>query len=258
MDGCRPDHIPQQNWPTPCNHQPRKPNHKLWSRTSRNWFIASSFLTFCPHLQIRTKQRKLNMLPYAITFLVVPPPASPDAHQSTLKAFSSYSQQSLLPTESASDGGWLRPIANSGQTAFSCSRLGGLVHFRRPMGCLRGCSVNQSCLTLWDLLDCSPPSSSSWDFPGKNTGVGCHFLLQGIFPTQGLNPRLLHCRQILYCWAIGEVLWDILVMGNWEGCLVVFAPGLGDSTEFKEARPVQDWTSSGCIPNSMTSHLGHF
>ena len=31
-----------------------------------------------------------------------------------------------------------------------------------------------------------------WDFPGKNTGVGCHFLLQGIFPTQGLNPCLLH------------------------------------------------------------------
>ena len=35
-------------------------------------------------------------------------------------------------------------------------------------------------------------------FPGKNTGVGCHFLLQGIFLTQGLNPGLLHCRQILY------------------------------------------------------------
>ena len=31
-----------------------------------------------------------------------------------------------------------------------------------------------------------------WDFPGKNTGVGCHFLLQGIFPTQGWNPHLLH------------------------------------------------------------------
>ena len=31
-----------------------------------------------------------------------------------------------------------------------------------------------------------------WDFPGKNTGVGCHFLLQGIFLTQGLNPCLLH------------------------------------------------------------------
>ena len=41
----------------------------------------------------------------------------------------------------------------------------------------------------------------SWDFPGKNTGVGSHFLLQGIFPTKGSNPHLLcllHCRQILY------------------------------------------------------------
>ena len=37
-----------------------------------------------------------------------------------------------------------------------------------------------------------------WDFPGKNTGVGCHALLQGIFPTQGSNPCLLHCRQVLY------------------------------------------------------------
>ena len=38
-----------------------------------------------------------------------------------------------------------------------------------------------------------------WDFPGKNTGVGCYFLLQGVFPTQGQNPGLLHCRQIPYC-----------------------------------------------------------
>ena len=36
------------------------------------------------------------------------------------------------------------------------------------------------------------------DFPGKTTGVGCHFLLQGIFQTQGLNSGLLHCRQALY------------------------------------------------------------
>ena len=41
-----------------------------------------------------------------------------------------------------------------------------------------------------------------WDSPGKNTGVGCHALLQGIFLTQGSNPGLLHCRQILY--TIGE------------------------------------------------------
>ena len=37
-----------------------------------------------------------------------------------------------------------------------------------------------------------------WDFPGKKTGVGCHFLLQGILATQGSNLGLLHCRQTLY------------------------------------------------------------
>ena len=37
-----------------------------------------------------------------------------------------------------------------------------------------------------------------WDSPGKNTGVDCHFLLQGIFLTQGSNLGLLHCRQTLY------------------------------------------------------------
>ena len=36
------------------------------------------------------------------------------------------------------------------------------------------------------------------DSPGKNTGVGCHALLQRIFPTQGSNPGLQHCRWILY------------------------------------------------------------
>ena len=38
----------------------------------------------------------------------------------------------------------------------------------------------------------------SWDSPGKSTGVGCHALLQGIFPTQRSSPDLPHCRQILY------------------------------------------------------------
>ena len=37
-----------------------------------------------------------------------------------------------------------------------------------------------------------------WDSLGKNTGLGCHALLQGIFPTQGSNPGLPHCRQILH------------------------------------------------------------
>ena len=47
-------------------------------------------------------------------------------------------------------------------------------------------------------MDCSPPGSSS---PGKNTGVGCCSLLQGIFPTQGSNPDLPHCSRFLTIWA---------------------------------------------------------
>ena len=59
--------------------------------------------------------------------------------------------------------------------------------------------VAQSCLTLCNPMDCSLPDTSvHGDSPGKNTGVDCHALLQGIFPTQGSSPGLLHGRQILY------------------------------------------------------------
>ena len=46
-------------------------------------------------------------------------------------------------------------------------------------------------LTLCELMDCSPSLLSPWDFSGKNTGEGCHILLQGLFPTRGLDPHLL-------------------------------------------------------------------
>ena len=51
----------------------------------------------------------------------------------------------------------------------------------------------QSCLTL-----CSTRLLCSWNSPGKDTGVGWHALLQGIFPTQGLNPHLLHLQHGYY------------------------------------------------------------
>ena len=61
---------------------------------------------------------------------------------------------------------------------------------------LRFMHVNlMSCPTLHDPMDCSlPVSSVHGDSPGKNTGVGCHFFLQGIFPTEGLNLCLLHSQ----------------------------------------------------------------
>ena len=53
--------------------------------------------------------------------------------------------------------------------------------------------------TVCDSMDCSPPGSSvHGDSPGKNIGVDCHALLQRIFLTQGSNPGLPHCMQILY------------------------------------------------------------
>ena len=59
--------------------------------------------------------------------------------------------------------------------------------------------VAQSCPTLCDPMDCRLPGSSGpWNFPGKDTGVGCHCLLQGIFLIQGLNPSLPRYRQMLY------------------------------------------------------------
>ena len=71
-----------------------------------------------------------------------------------------------------------------------------------PLHCTHlfsACSIIQSCLTLCNTMDCSLPGSSvHGDSPGKNARVGCHALLQGTFPTQGLNPGLPHCRWILY------------------------------------------------------------
>ena len=58
--------------------------------------------------------------------------------------------------------------------------------------------VAQSCPTLYDPIDCCPTDSSVHGILLARIGVGFHSLLQGIFPTQGSNLGLLHCRQILY------------------------------------------------------------
>ena len=61
------------------------------------------------------------------------------------------------------------------------------------------CLFTQLCQTLCDPMDYSPPGPSVYgDSLGKNTRVGCHALLQGIYSTQGSNPGLPHCRWILY------------------------------------------------------------
>ena len=57
--------------------------------------------------------------------------------------------------------------------------------------------TSESCSVMFDSLR-SYSLYSPWTSPSQNTGVGSLFLLQGIFPTQGWNPGLLHCRQTLY------------------------------------------------------------
>ena len=70
--------------------------------------------------------------------------------------------------------------------------------------------VAQSCLTLCSPMDCSPPGFSV-GFSSKNTGVDCHSLLQRTFLTQGSNPGLLHCRQVLYCLSYREVSKETII-----------------------------------------------
>ena len=83
----------------------------------------------------------------------------------------------------------------------------GLLHCRQILYQLS----YQGSIRVWVRVSCSGMPNSlqphrlqptrllcPWDFPGKTAGVGCHFLLQGIFPTQGSNLGLPHCRQIFY------------------------------------------------------------
>ena len=66
---------------------------------------------------------------------------------------------------------------------------------------MRSAALSRSVVsTLGSVMGCSPPGSSvHGDSPGKNTGVGCHALLQRIFASKGSNPGLPHCRWILHC-----------------------------------------------------------
>ena len=65
--------------------------------------------------------------------------------------------------------------------------------------------VIQSCPTLCNPVDCSSPGSSvHGDSPGQNTVVGCHALLQGLFPTQVFTPGLMNCSRFFTIWATRE------------------------------------------------------
>ena len=73
-------------------------------------------------------------------------------------------------------------------------------HLWSRYACVCAYLITQLCPTLWNPMDCKPPGFSlHGNSPGRSTGVGCHAFFQGIFPAQGSNADLPHCRQILYC-----------------------------------------------------------
>ena len=89
--------------------------------------------------------------------------------------------------------------------------------------------VAQTCLTLCNPMDCSPTGSSlHGDSPGKNTGVGCHALIQEIFPTQRLNPGFPHCGGFFTILATREAPEITRICYWWDSwffiCLFVFDP----------------------------------
>ena len=83
------------------------------------------------------------------------------------------------------------------RTDFGCQKEGKDWEF----GIVLCAKLFQSCPTLCNPMGCSLPGSLSMAFPGKNTGVGCHTLLQGIFLTQGSNAHLL----CLLPWQVGSL-----------------------------------------------------
>ena len=121
----------------------------------------------------------------------------------------------------------------------------------------------QSCPTLCNPMDCSPPGSSvHGDSPGKNTGLGCHAFLQELFLTQGLNPCLLcllHCKWIIYPLShLGSpCLWWFRLTGGASGkestcqCRrykrLGFDPWLGRSPGGEHGNPLQ----YSCLENPM-------
>ena len=110
----------------------------------------------------------------------------------------------------------------------------------------------------------SPGSSVHGDSLGKNTGVGCHALLQGIFLTQGSNPGLLHCRQILYHlshqgsprilgWVAYPFSRGTFWPGNWirVSCIT---HGFFTSWATREAPEVAQSCTTLCDPMDYTVH----
>ena len=100
-----------------------------------------------------------------------------------------------------------------------------------------------------------------WDSSGKNTGVGCHALLQGIFPTLGLNPDLPPCRWILYRWRRKWQPTPVLLPGKSHGwrSLVGYRPwGHKELDMTKRFHFFTVWATRNTLWGTQDCFYGHF
>ena len=135
----------------------------------------------------------------------------------------------------------------------------------KPLTVCAVCLVAQSCPTLHNPMDCSPPGSSiHGDSPGKNTEMGCLALLQGIFPTQGLNSGLLIAGWFFTVWTTRDhnKLWKILreweyqttLPVSWETCMWVKKQQLEPYVEqWTGAKLEKEYEAVYCHPTYLTS-----
>ena len=98
---------------------------------------------------------------------------------------------------------WMQYDFNYVREKLQSKRQGSLLHFQfHPVGVYSQNTINNKkwkwklLIRVW--LFATPWTIQSWNSPGQNPGVGSLSLLQGIFPTQGSNLGLLHCRRILH------------------------------------------------------------
>ena len=103
---------------------------------------------------------------------------------------------------------------------------------------MRTWKVSVSCWVLSDSLDPMDSSLGLWNSPGTNTGMGSHSPLQGIFPTQGSNLGLLHCRQVLYSMSHQHTAWGGKCV-MFKGC----NPARDEETGVQGGGSVRPWTA---------------
>ena len=123
-----------------------------------------------------------------------------------------------------------------------CKKIHLTMFSRFHVRCAVRCLVAQSCPTLCDPLDCSLAGSSvHGESPGRNTGLGCHALLQEIFPTQGLNPGLPHCSRSLPSEQAGKLM----------------NPGVGSLSLLQAIFPTRELKWDFLLCRRILSHLSY-